>query len=135
MRLWYAEQTIQNGWSRDVLGLMIKSQLHVRQGDSANNFRQLLPDPPSDLARHSLKAPYVFDFLTLAQPFTERELKTELIRHIEKFLLELGRGFAFVGRQYRLEVSNQDYCFVRLKPTVLGGLHSFGFACTPRKHC
>ena len=109
IRLWYVQQTIENGWSRDVLGLMIKSQLHQRQGDSTNNFGRLLPDSQSDLARQSLKDPYVFDFLTLAQPFTERELETELIRHIEKFLLELGRGFAFVGRQYRLEVSNQDY--------------------------
>jgi predicted nuclease of restriction endonuclease-like (RecB) superfamily len=89
--------------------MMIKSQLHLRQGDSTHNFDRLLPDPQSDLARQSLKDPYIFDFLTLAQPFTERELETELIRHIEKFLLELGRGFAFVGRQYRLEVSNQDF--------------------------
>lgn len=108
-RLWYVQQTIDNGWSRDVLGLMIKSQLHLRQGDSTHNFDQLLADPQSDLARQSLKDPYIFDFLTLTQPFTERELETELIRHIEKFLLELGRGFAFVGRQYRLEVSNQDF--------------------------
>jgi predicted nuclease of restriction endonuclease-like (RecB) superfamily len=83
IRLWYVEQTIQNAWSRDVLSLMIKSQLHVRQGDSTNNFRRLLPDPQSDLTRQSLKDPYVFDFLTLAQPFTERELETELIRHMK----------------------------------------------------
>jgi len=108
-RLWYVQQIIQNGWSRDVLSLMIKSRLHLRQGDSTHNFDRLLADPQSDLARQSLKDPYIFDFLTLAQPFTERELETELIRHIEKFLLELGRGFAFVGRQYRLEVSNQDF--------------------------
>lgn len=108
-RLWYVEQTIQHGWSRDVLGLMIKSNLHVRQGDSTNNFSTHLPNPQSDLAKQSLKDPYIFDFLTLTQPFTERELETELIRHIEKFLLELGTGFAFVGRQYHLAVSNQDY--------------------------
>ena len=108
-RLWYVQQTIQNGWSRDVLGLMIKNNLHLRQGNSTHNFDHILPDPESDLARQSLKDPYIFDFLTLAQPFTERELETELVRHIEKFLLELGRGFAFVGRQYRLEVSNQDF--------------------------
>lgn len=108
-RLWYTQETIRNGWSRDVLSLMIKSNLHVRQGDTTNNFAEQLPDPQSDLARQSLKDPYIFDFLTLTQPFTERELEVELIRHIEKFLLELGTGFAFVGRQYHLAVSNQDY--------------------------
>jgi predicted nuclease of restriction endonuclease-like (RecB) superfamily len=87
---------------------MIKSNLHLRQGDTTNNFSQQLPDPQSDLARQSLKDPYIFDFLTLTQPFTERELEVELTRHIEKFLLELGTGFAFVGRQYHLAVSNHD---------------------------
>ncbi|PSR51906.1 DUF1016 domain-containing protein [Adhaeribacter arboris] len=108
-RLWYAQQTIHNGWSRDVLSLMIKSNLHLRQGDTTNNFAEQLPKPQSDLARQSLKDPYIFDFLTLTQPFTERELEVELTRHIEKFLLELGTGFAFVGRQYHLVVSNHDY--------------------------
>ncbi|WP_246343462.1 PDDEXK nuclease domain-containing protein [Adhaeribacter radiodurans] len=108
-RMWYAQQTIQNGWSRDVLSLMLKSSLHTRQGNTINNFAEQLPDPQSDLARQSLKDPYIFDFLTLTQPFTERELEVELTRHIEKFLLELGTGFAFVGRQYHLTVSNHDY--------------------------
>lgn len=108
-RLWYAQQTIHNGWSRDVLSLMIKSNLHTRQGDTTNNFAEQLPNPQSDLARQSLKDPYIFDFLTLTQPFTERELEVELTRHIEKFLLELGTGFAFVGRQYHLTVSNNDF--------------------------
>ncbi|QHT65237.1 DUF1016 domain-containing protein [Rhodocytophaga rosea] len=109
VRLWYAQKTIQHGWSRDVLSLMIESKLHLRQGSKMNNFVEQLPDPQSDLARQSLKDPYIFDFLTLTQPFTERELETELIRHIEKFLLELGKGFAFVGRQYQIEVGDQDY--------------------------
>jgi predicted nuclease of restriction endonuclease-like (RecB) superfamily len=108
-RLWYAQQTIENGWSRDVLGLMLKSQLHQRQGSGTHNFEQQLPAPQSDLARQALKDPYIFDFLTLRQPFTERELETELTRHIQQFLLELGTGFAFVGRQYQLTVSDKDY--------------------------
>lgn len=108
-RLWYVEQTQVNGWSRDVLALMIKSNLHLRQGEAINNFPKTLPDPQSDLVRETLKDPYIFDFITLTQPFTERELETELVKHVEKFLLELGAGFAFVGRQYKLTVSNQDF--------------------------
>jgi len=109
VRLWYVEQTLLNGWSRDVLSLMIKSDLHLRQGESINNFSKTLSDPQSDLVRETLKDPYIFDFITIAQPFTERELETELVKHVEKFLLELGAGFAFVGRQYKLVVSNQDF--------------------------
>jgi len=109
VRLWYVEQTLLNGWSRDVLSLMIKSDLHLRQGESINNFSKTLSDPQSDLMRETLKDPYIFDFITIAQPFTERELETELVKHVEKFLLELGAGFAFVGRQYKLVVSDQDF--------------------------
>lgn len=109
VRLWYAQKTIEHGWSRDVLSLMIESKLHLRQESKTNNFVEQLPDPQSDLARQTLKDPYIFDFLTLTQPFTERELETDLIRHMEKFLLELGKGFAFVGRQYHLEVGDGDY--------------------------
>jgi predicted nuclease of restriction endonuclease-like (RecB) superfamily len=109
VRFWYMEQTIQNGWSRDTLGLMIKSGAHKRQGKAVTNFKLTLPDPQSDLARQSLKDPYIFDFLTLTEPFNERELETELIKHLEKFLLELGTGFAFVGRQYRLAISDKDF--------------------------
>jgi predicted nuclease of restriction endonuclease-like (RecB) superfamily len=108
-RLWYMQQTILNGWSRDVLSLMIKSNLHLRQGETINNFSRTLPNPQSDLVRETLKDPYIFDFITIAQTFTERELETELVKHVEKFLLELGAGFAFVGRQYKLTVSNQDF--------------------------
>jgi len=108
-RLWYMEQTIQNGWSRDMLGLMIKGKAHERQGAAVTNFQQRLPDPQSDLARQLLKDPYIFDFLTLEEPFHERELETGLVRHLEKFLLELGQGFAFVGRQYHLQVSDKDF--------------------------
>jgi len=108
-RLWYMQQTIEQGWSRDVLGLMIKNNAHKRQGKAVTNFRQRLPDPQSDLAQQVLKDPYIFDFLTLAEPFQERELEVGLVRHLEKFLLELGQGFAFVGRQYHLEVSDKDF--------------------------
>jgi predicted nuclease of restriction endonuclease-like (RecB) superfamily len=108
-RLWYAQQTIEQGWSRDTLGLMIKSKAHKRQGAAVSNFQQGLPDPQSDLAQQALKDPYLFDFLTLSEPFQERELETGLVAHLEKFLLELGQGFAFVGRQYHLEVSDKDF--------------------------
>jgi len=108
-RLWHMEQIILNGWSRDTLALMIKSGVYERQGKSINNFEFTLPDPQSDLARQSLKDPFIFDFLTLTEPFNERELETELIKHLEKFLIELGAGFAFVGRQYRMEISDKDY--------------------------
>lgn len=108
-RHWYMLQTLQNGWSRDVLGLMIKQNLHERQGESTHNFETTLPNPLSDLAQQALKDPYIFDFLTLSEAFSERELETELVKHLEKFLLELGAGFAFVGRQYRIEVSDKDF--------------------------
>ena len=109
VRIWYMEQTVQNGWSRDTLALMIKSGVYERQGKSISNFRFTLPAPQSDLARRFLKDPYIFDFFTLTEPFNERELETELVKHLEKFLIELGAGFAFVGRQYRMEISNKDY--------------------------
>jgi len=108
-RFWYIQQTIENGWSRNVLSLMIKSKAHERQGKAVTNFEKHLPSPQSDLAQQTLKDPYIFDFLTLSKPFQERELETGLIRHLEKFLLELGRGFAFVGRQYHFEISDKDF--------------------------
>ncbi|MEI7586822.1 DUF1016 domain-containing protein [Runella sp.] len=88
---------------------MIKSKLLERQKLSVSNFDSYLPNPQSELAKETLKDPYIFDFLTLAEPFAERELEIELVKHIEKFLLELGTGFAFVGRQYHLNVGNQDF--------------------------
>lgn len=108
-RTWYMSQTLANGWSRDVLALMIASNAHLRQGRAVTNFQQLLPSPQSDLARQFLKDPYIFDFLTLEQPFHERELEVGLVQHLEKFLLELGQGFAFVGRQYVLTVADEDF--------------------------
>ena len=96
-RLWYMHQTLLHGWSRNVLGLMIRSEAHSRQGKALSNFSDRLPPSQSDLAVQSLKDPYIFDFLTLEEPFHERELETGLLEHLERFLLELGRGFAFVA--------------------------------------
>ncbi len=108
-RRWYMEQTLANGWSRNILALQIDAQAHARHGKTVSNFAAMLPAPQSDLVQQTLKDPYIFDFLTLAEPFHERELETALVRHLEKFLLELGQGFAFVGRQYRLDVGNEDF--------------------------
>ena len=109
VRLWYALKTTEQGWSRDVLTAQIKSQAHQSQGAAITNFGDKLPAMHAQLATGMLKDPFIFDFLTLEEPFHERELETGLLHHIEKFLLELGRGFAFVGRQYRLDVSDRDY--------------------------
>lgn len=108
-RYWYMEQTLLHGWSRNILSLQIDAQAHLRQGRAVSNFDAVLPKPDSDLAQQVLKDPYIFDFLTLTEPFHERELETELVRQVEKFLLELGQGFAFVGRQYRLDVGDEDF--------------------------
>jgi predicted nuclease of restriction endonuclease-like (RecB) superfamily len=108
-RQWYMQQTVAQGWSRNILFLMINARLHERQGQSTNNFATHLPAPQSDLVRQTLKDPYIFDFLTLEEPFHERELETGLIHHLEKFLLELGQGFAFVGRQYLVTVGEDEF--------------------------
>lgn len=108
-RLWYMEQTLANGWSRNVLLLMLKSEAHRRQGKALSNFDRLLPAPQSNLVRQALKDPYIFDFLTLEEPFHERELETSLLHQLERFLLELGQGFAFVGRQFHVEVGDGDF--------------------------
>ncbi|HEX7375963.1 MAG TPA: PDDEXK nuclease domain-containing protein [Pirellulales bacterium] len=108
-RVWYMEQTLANGWSRNVLTMMIKSGAHSRQGKAITNFDRLLPGPQSDLAQQTLKDPYIFDFLTLSEPFRERELELSLLLHVERFLLELGQGFAFVGRQYRITIGDEEF--------------------------
>ncbi|MBI5282429.1 MAG: DUF1016 domain-containing protein [Candidatus Solibacter usitatus] len=108
-RLWYAQQTVANGWSRNVLVLQIESGLYRRQGRAATNFHRALPNPQSDLAQQILKDPYNFDFLTLSSEARERDMGRALLDHIREFLLELGTGFAFVGSQYPLEVGGQDY--------------------------
>lgn len=108
-RFWYAEQTIENGWSRNVLVTHIESGLYKRQGKAVTNFDTTLPAPRSDLARQTLKDPYVFDFLTLDTEAREQELEQGLLDHLQKFLIELGKGFAFVGRQVHIEVEKEDY--------------------------
>ncbi|MBI5273615.1 MAG: DUF1016 domain-containing protein [Chlamydiales bacterium] len=107
-RLWYAEQAIKNGWSRNTLVMWIESALHKRKGKAVNNFALTLPEPHSDLAVESLKDPYCLDFLTLSTEAHEQEIEQGLIDHLQKFLLELGQGFAFVARQYHLEVGGED---------------------------
>ncbi len=109
IRLKYMQQIISEGWTRDVLATMVKNDWHLRQGKVISNFKNTLQNPQSGYAQELLKNPYSFDFLTLTEPYNERELETELIRHLEKFLIELGAGFAFVGRQYHIEISNKDF--------------------------
>jgi predicted nuclease of restriction endonuclease-like (RecB) superfamily len=108
-RRWYVEQTITHGWSRSMLALQIQSDAYARAGKAVHNFHATLPPPQSDLAEQVLKDPYIFDFLTLAEPFRERELELALLDQVQKFLLELGQGFAFVGRQYHLDVGGDDF--------------------------
>lgn len=109
VRAWYVRQCVQEGWSRDVLGLMLKSEAHRRQGAATTNFEARLPAPHSDLAQQTLKDPYVFDFLALDAGFRERELERGLVAHTERFLLELGVGFAFVGRQVHIALGEDDF--------------------------
>lgn len=109
LRLWYAQQVITNGWSRDLLAFQIESQLHARIGKTANNFEFALPPDDSDMANQIFKDPYIFDFIGTADTRRESELEQKLIDHLEKFLLELGQGFAFVGRQVLVEFSKKDY--------------------------
>jgi predicted nuclease of restriction endonuclease-like (RecB) superfamily len=108
-RLWYLQRTIQNGWSRSVLALQIETGLHEREGKAQTNFSSTLPTQLSDLAQQTLKDPYIFDFLTLDAAARERELEEGLLGHIQKFMVEMGVGFAFVGRQFHLEVGGEDY--------------------------
>lgn len=108
-REWYAKQAIQNGWSRASLQMWIESDLYQRQGKAPNNFQKSLPSPHSDLAEQTLKDPYCFDFLTIAKEAREKEIEEGLMTHIQKFLLELGSGFAFVGRQVPIRAGDQDY--------------------------
>ena len=108
-RLWYAQKTIEHGWSRNVLAIQIETHLHERQGQVISNFEEALPPVESDMASQIFKDPYIFDFLGTDDPRREAELEQKLIDHIEAFLLELGQGFAFVGRQVHLEVGNDDF--------------------------
>ena len=108
-RVWYARQAREQGWSRNVLALQIEARLHERQGRAVTNFAATLPPGDSDLAAQVFKDPYLFDFLGTAATRTEREIEQSLVDHLQRFLLELGAGFAFVGRQVLLEVGDRDY--------------------------
>src|SRR3954463_5083762 len=108
-RLWYAAKAVEHGWSRNVLALQIDGGLHTRQGKAVTNFKATLPPAQSDLAQGITKDPYLFDFLMLRDDANERALELGLVAHVEKFLLELGAGFALVGRQVHLEVGDQDF--------------------------
>lgn len=108
-RLWYARKTLENGWSRAVLTVQIESRLHERSGKAITNFERTLPPAQSDMAREVLKDPYMFDFLALGEDAHERDLERGLVEHVQKLLLEMGAGFAFVGRQVPLEVGDEDF--------------------------
>ncbi len=108
-RLWYAQKTIDHGWSRSMLDTWIKAKLYQREGKAITNFKRTLPSPSSDLAHQALKDPYLLDFLSLHKEHLEKEVEDGLVSHIQNFLVELGQGFAFVGRQYHLVVDEKDY--------------------------
>ncbi len=109
LRLWYAQAAVDQGWSRNVLVHHIDSQLHERAGRAITNFSDTMPPPDSDLAQQATRDPYLFDFVGIADIRRERELEQALTDHVEKFLLELGQGFAFVGRQVHLEIGDADF--------------------------
>ena len=108
-RLWYARSAIEHGWSRTVLWHQISAQLMKREGNTVNNFSRHLPKPDSELAQQALKDPYLFDFLGVGDEAYERDIEEAMTRHITKLLMELGEGFAFVGRQVHLEVDGDDF--------------------------
>jgi len=107
--IFYLNEILENNWSRDILDLQIESDLFKRKGNAVTNFSHSLPQPNSDLANQTLKDPYLFDFLTLKKDADEKNIEEQLTKHITRFLLELGKGFAFIGRQYHLEIGKKDY--------------------------
>jgi predicted nuclease of restriction endonuclease-like (RecB) superfamily len=107
--IFYLSRTIENGWSRSILDMQIGIQLFQRQGKAITNFTNTLTNPTSDLANQTLKDPYLFDFLTLKKRADERSIEDQLTKHITQFLLELGTGFAFIGRQFKLEIGDKDF--------------------------
>ena len=108
-RYWYMVQTIKNSWGRDFLSEAIRDDYYGKQGALPNNFDTTLPEIQSKQVKDMLKDPYVFDMLTFTDEYSERDIELGLIKHIEKFLMELGNGFAFLGRQYHIVVSDTDY--------------------------
>jgi len=132
-RLFYVRKAIEENWSRATLEVHIKNRLHERQGKAVTNFATRLPAPTAALAQETLKDPYLFDFLSLGEDAQEREMENALVQHITRFLLELGSGFAFVGRQYRLEVNGDEFFIdllfyhIRLKCYVVVELKATAF--------
>jgi len=108
-RMGYIQETAQNGWSRDVMVYQIESKYIERKGIAQSNFKEILPQPFSDLAQQTFKDPYLFDFIALADNYRERDLENPLVESITKFLLELGLGFAFIGKQYPIVVSEKEF--------------------------
>ncbi len=108
-RLWYARKALEHGWSRNILQLQIDGRLHLRAGQAIHNFDRTLPPPDSDMATQVFKDPYLFDYLGTADPRREAEVEQALMDHIQRFLLELGAGFAFVGRQVRVQVGGDEF--------------------------
>ena len=109
IRVWYARKARMEGWSRNILVKQIESRLHERVGNAITNFPSTIPPDDSDMATHVFKDPYLFDFLGNIDLRKEREVETALMDHMQRFLLELGSGFAFIGRQVRLEIGNRDF--------------------------
>lgn len=132
-RAWYAENAAEQGWSRVSLERHIETQLILRSGSAVTNFAERLPNPTSQLAQETLKDPYLFDFLGLADDAQEREIENALVKHITKVLLELGQGFAFVGQQHRVEVAGDEFFIdllfyhIRLKCYVVVELKATAF--------
>lgn len=112
--IFYVNKTIENGWSRNVLVHQMESGLYFREGKSISNFEKRLPGIQSDLARQTLKDPYNFDFLTIREGYDERELQKELVEKISDFLLELGEGFAYVGKEYQSSLPTIEEIWLRL---------------------
>jgi predicted nuclease of restriction endonuclease-like (RecB) superfamily len=131
--LFYVRETLTNNWSRSTLSAQIESELYHRQGKAIHNFQETLPLPEADLANETLKSPYNFDFLSLAKDIQERDLETALTSHIQKFLLELGQGFAYMGRQFHLNVAGEDFYLdllfyhTRLRCYVIGEIKATEF--------
>ena len=111
IRKWYMKETIKNGWSHDVLAEQIKYKLYERQAiaEKVTNFENTLPDVQSDLAMQTMKDPYIFDFIVLKGQVKEKQIEDAMIEKIKNVLIELGNGFAFVGNQYKITVSDTDY--------------------------
>jgi len=131
--LFYIKKTIENNWSRSVLMHQIELDFYQRQGKAITNFKNILPAPNSELANETLKDPYKFDFLTIQEKALEKDIENQLVKHITSFLLELGKGFSFVGQQVPIKIDNQDFYIdllfyhIKLKCYVVAKLKAIEF--------